>query len=102
MKKKKMNVILLLVLFFGAGQAVIPQNHKEASEIKWTGRDTGISKLIDNNGCYTNGRDYYSFIFYDDGTLVTCRAPSNYIPPYWPMWKKRQYSNITIKDLYPL
>jgi len=82
-----MNVILLLVLSFGAGQAVIPQNHKEASDIKWTGRDTGISKLIDNYGCYTNGKSYYSFIFYDDGTLVTCRAPSdtsNHFVTPWP------------------
>lgn len=91
MKRRKMKVIILLVLFFEVWQAAFPQKHKEASDIKWTGRDTGISKLIDNNGCYTNGRDYYSFIFYDDGTLVTCRAPSDTLNRFVTPWPPRAH-----------
>ena len=45
---------------------------KEHSDIKWSGKNTGISEKLENIGYYKYPSMGESFIFYDDGTLVLC------------------------------
>ncbi|MCR5066357.1 MAG: hypothetical protein K6A67_11415 [Bacteroidales bacterium] len=91
LKNNNLIIGLLLVLSFGKGQTVISQNYKDLSDIKWTGKNTSIRELIDNDGYYTNVKSYKSFIFYDDGTLVTCRAPSDTLDRYEMPWPPRAH-----------
>ena len=81
-KLKVVCMSLLIGVIFGCASSI-----RSLSDIKWTGKGTGISDRIDVMGYYKihpNLRE--AFVFYDDGTIVFGRTPENlttagYYPP---------------------
>lgn len=82
---------LLISISYGCGVSI-----KSLSDIKWSGRDSGISKKIETMGYYKlfpKAPD--AFVFYDDGTIVLCDGipedTTRYEGRYWPPGS--QYNN---------
>lgn len=89
-KMKEFNHLLkYLVIFLLIGATVqCTSLVKQYSDIKWSGKNTGIRDKLENLGYYKIPSMGESYIFYDDGTLVLClRIPDDTISyPYgvWP------------------
>lgn len=87
MKKNKMKIVcsfLIIILFSGCKTSI-----KSLSDIKWSGKDTDISKKIDNMGYYKiSDNSPEAFVFYEDGTVVLSgKIPGdtmNYEGSYFP------------------
>lgn len=81
---KNIIVLLLTAMSFACGS-----NIKSLSDIKWSGRNTGFSEMIETMGYYKLYPEVSeAFTFYDDGTIVLCnRTPddtTHYEGQCWP------------------